>query len=399
MKTLLVLGASEGQLPVYWEARRLGLRTIGVDQNPRAVAASEADEFLCVSTRNERAVRRAVGRRPIAGVTSPASDASALSVRRLSLAYRTPFCVSEAAARASIDKAVFRRLVDRLKLPRYGWVRGTRVAELCARARTLRFPIAVKPCDSSGSKGISILSEPSQLEEAVELARGFASGGQVIVEEFVDGVHCSAECLIADHRPAFMAVMQRTMTPPPRVVTLEQLVPAAMSEGTAARLERAVTLICAALDLDRGPLNLDFVLSRSGEVHLVELAARPGGNGISRLVERTYGVNLAEAAVRVAVGDAVEIEPRPHGVGLLRILEAPHDGVVAAIRGADEVAAMPETADFELFVEVGSPVLAYTEAAHKVGYLAVTAATAADARAALDRALAVLHLDIPHPDE
>ena len=112
MKTLLVLGASEGQLPVYRAARRLGLRTIGVDQNPAAVAAGAADKFYCVSTRDVTGIRRAIGRSPIQGVISPASDASALGVRDLCCTYSTPFCVSRRAALASLDKAFFRTILD-----------------------------------------------------------------------------------------------------------------------------------------------------------------------------------------------------------------------------------------------------------------------------------------------
>jgi biotin carboxylase len=394
MKTLLVLGASEGQLPIYREARRLGLRTIGVDQDPHALAAADADEFICVSTHDAEAIRRAVGRRAIAGVTSPASDASALSVRSLSLAYGTPFCPSEAAAQASIDKAAFRRAVDRIELPRYGWVSGADAADLRSRTRSLRFPVAVKPSHSSGSKGITVLHDPSGLEHAIALAQGFAAGGQVIIEEFVEGIHGSAECVIADHRPAFMAVLERTMTPLPQVITVEQLMPAALAPETVARIEDAVARICAELDLDRGPLNVDFVVAPDGEVHLVEMGARPGGNGISRLVQLTCGVNLAEAAIKMAIGENVDVRPRRRRAAILRILQAPRDGTVVAVDGVDAVAAMPETVGFELFARVGSTVRRYTEAAHKIGYLTVAGRTPRDARAALKRALGLMRLEI-----
>ena len=394
MKTLLVLGAGEDQLPIYREARRLGLRTIGVDHNPAAVAASEADEFLPFSTRDPRKVRRALGQRSIAGVTSPASDASALSVRTLALAFGTPFCVSWDAARASVDKTLFRRLVDDLDLPRYGWVAGAPSAGLCARASALTFPLAVKPTDSSGSKGISIVEDLADLAPAIALAARFACGGKVIVEEFLDGVHMMAECLIANHRPSFMAIVERTMTPLPHAITLEQMMPAAIPDGSAAQLEGAVERICSTLDLERGPLNLDFVISPSGHLQLIEMAARPGGNGIPRLVGELYGVNLPAAAIKIALGEPVEVKLRVGAVGLLRILQAPGHGTVTAVRGIEAIRAMPEVLGVELFAGVGSTVSPYTEAGNKIGYLTVVGPTAHDARTALERALALLQLEI-----
>jgi biotin carboxylase len=394
MRTLVVLGAGEDQLPTYREARRLGLRTIGVDQNPAAVAASEADEFLPVSTRDPRGVRHALRGRRIAGVISPASDASVVSARSLALAFGTPFCVSWDAARASVDKTVFRRLVDDLGLARYGWVAGTGGQELCMQARELTLPLAVKPTDSSGSKGLSIVQDRDELEAAIALAAHFSYGGEVIVEEFVDGVHMSGECLIANYRPSFMAIVERTITPLPHAITLEQMLPAAIADATLHELESAVARICSALDLERGPLNLDFVVCECGRVQLIEMAARPGGNGIPRVVGELYGVNLPAAAIKIALGEPVEVQPRLGGTGLLRILQAPHHGIVTAIGGVNAIRTLPEVLGFELFAQVGSTVAPYTEAGNKIGYLTVVGAGADDARAALDRALAHLQIEI-----
>jgi biotin carboxylase len=394
MRTLLVLGASEGQLPVIREARHLGLHTIAVDQNPHAVAAGNADEFVCVSTRDASAIRRAIGRRPIAGVISPASDASAMAVRSLSVAYGTPFCPSREAALASLDKAFFRRCVDQLALPRYGWLVGSDPAAVSSQARSLGLPIVVKPCRASGSKGITIVDDLAQLDDAVKLAQKFGFGDEVIVEEFLDGTHHSAECFIEDHRPVFTAVIQRTITAPPHAITTEQLVPAGLGDATAAALDDGVARICAGLDLHRGPLNLDFVVTPNGDVRFVEMAARLGGNGISALVRHAYDVDLTAAAVRLAVGDAVELRPRPVRAAVLRILQADCEGMVAAIHGAEAVAALANTMELELFVGVGTPVHPYSEAAQKIGYLAVAGTDADDARAALQHALALLKVEV-----
>jgi biotin carboxylase len=394
MRTLLVLGASEGQLPVIRQARHLGLRTIAVDHNPSAVAAAEVDDFVCVSTRDASAIRRAVGHRPIAGVISPASDASALAVRSLSGAYGTPFRPSRRAALASVDKAFFRRVVDRLHLATYGWVAGSDPAHLSARARSMGLPVVVKPCRSSGSKGITIVDDIDKLDEAVKVAQKFGLGEEVIVEELVDGTHYSAECFIENHRPVFTAVIQRTITPAPQAITVEQLVPAALTGATSVALGAGLARICVALELHRGPLNVDFVVTPADEVQFVEVAARLGGNGISPLVRHAYDVDLTAAAVRLAVGDKVELRPRPGRAVVLRILQAADHGIVAAIHGADEVAAMAQTLELELCADVGTPVHPYSEAAYKIGYLAVAGDDAAGARAALDRALALLKVEV-----
>jgi cysteine synthase A len=124
------------------------------------------------------------------------------------------------------------------------------------------------------------------------------------------------------------------------------------------------------------------------------MAARLGGNGISALVRHAYDVDLTAAAVRLAVGDAVELRPRPVRAAVLRILQADCEGMVAAIHGAEAVAALANTMELELFVGVGTPVHPYSEAAQKIGYLAVAGTDADDARAALQHALALLKVEV-----
>jgi len=97
MSNLLVLGASADQIPTYLEARRLGCRTIGVDQRDDAPAVALADEFLPVSTREPEAVIERLGAVAVAGVVAPASDANQPALRALAEHYGTPFRPSVAA--------------------------------------------------------------------------------------------------------------------------------------------------------------------------------------------------------------------------------------------------------------------------------------------------------------
>src|ERR671937_365095 len=75
-RSVLVLGAGTDQLPVYAEARRRGLRVIGVDRRRDAPAAALCDEFHAVSTRDTEAVDQVLAGRGVDGVVAVASDAS-----------------------------------------------------------------------------------------------------------------------------------------------------------------------------------------------------------------------------------------------------------------------------------------------------------------------------------
>ena len=396
--TLLILGAGESQLPTYREARRLGYRVVGVDQRGDAEARPLCDRFLPVSTADPGGILAALGRDRPAGVIAPASDPSVPVQRSLGLAYRTPFVTPAGAVRASSDKAWFRWLLDRLGLPGYGWVDGTAEAGVAARAATrLRLPLIVKPVDAAGSRGVALVRARGELAGAIRRARSWSPRGRVIVEEFVGGRHCSVEAFLEGGRLAVMAVSERTVTGPPSFITVSHLLPAGIDPATAERVRRQVELVCAAMGLREGPVNLDLVVDERGEAYLVELGARLGGNGLGRLVARTLGVNLVAPAIRLAVGERARLRrprrPRQRA-GMVFALHAQQRGILAAVQGAAAVRRIPGVLDLELHAAVGAAVHPYDQAAHKLGYLTLAGDSPAQVRAALGRALATLRFDI-----
>ena len=52
-KRLLILGASDFQLPAIQKAKEMGLIVAVADMNPNAIGVSYADKFYCVSTIDE----------------------------------------------------------------------------------------------------------------------------------------------------------------------------------------------------------------------------------------------------------------------------------------------------------------------------------------------------------
>jgi biotin carboxylase len=393
MSNLLVLGASADQIPTYLEARRLGCRTIGVDQRDDAPAVALADEFLPVSTREPEAVIERLGAVAVAGVVAPASDANQPALRVLAEHYRTPFRPSVAALAASIDKGYFHQVVHDLGLPGYDWAQSDRPRQLLRAAERMRLPLVVKPSDSSGSKGISVVRDRERLAGAVAAAAAASYASTVVVEEAVAGLHGSAECLVRDGRPDFVAVSERTVKLP-HLVTVSHLVPARLGTATATRLVGMIGLVCRALEIDRGPVNFDFVVDPDDEVYLVEMGARPGGNGTPQLVSEAFDANLVDASIRTALGQPFRLRPRRRRAALLYLLHAERDGELAAVHGTDELARLPELVDYRLYATAGETVPEYTKAADKLGYLLFSGDTCGKVVQALTTALRALRLDV-----
>jgi hypothetical protein len=105
---LIVLGASEEQIPLYREARCRQIPTIAVDMRSDAPAFGFADATLPISTRDTDAITDALGDVRPAGIVCGASDAALASWHALALQYGTAYVYPQSALAAG-DKAASTR--------------------------------------------------------------------------------------------------------------------------------------------------------------------------------------------------------------------------------------------------------------------------------------------------
>ncbi|HEY7043381.1 MAG TPA: ATP-grasp domain-containing protein [Nocardioidaceae bacterium] len=396
MSTLLVLGGADGALGTIGAASRLGVRTLCVDSRTDAPGIARADEFLSVSTRDIGAIERAIaGRDDLQGVISPASDVNLPAQFELAQRLGLPNGLSIDAVRASIDKGFFRDVCARIGLVNPSYVQGTFDHVLC-HSNALRWPVMVKPADSSGGRGVSRCDNVAQLAAACIEAAAWSRSRTVIVEEFVAGDDVGAEAFVIDGRVALLAIGSRTLTDRPHFVTTETRV--ALPDQRWEAVRRCLDAICAELGYRWGSLNADLIVRPDGAVVVVEIGARLGGNGSAELLGLAHGIDASEVAVELAVGAKPEVRPVLHRHAASRILGAPSEGKLVAIDGVGAARAVPGISQVVLAAEAGDHVAPYTKAGAKLGYLLAAGATADAVGKALDRAHRLLTVRVAHPD-
>jgi biotin carboxylase len=393
---LLVLGASEDQLPIYREAARRGIPTIGVDCWRGRPAEPLADVYLQVSTRDTAAIAAAVGPARLAGVVSGASDACLLSWAELCERYDTPYRFPRRAALASLDKAAFHEVARSVGLPAYGYVESADLGAVLETAGALRFPVVAKPTDGSGSKGVTLVLDPTDLPAAVAYARAHSLEGGVLVEEYVAGRNVTVDVFVRDGAPHFVATTEKRLAPGPHFLADKYTCPTPLEPAAEAALVSATARLCAAMDVRDGPVNVDFVLAPDGTAYALEANPRLAGNGYPRLLRAAYGVDTAAALVSLALGEPFDLRPTTNAHTVLDLIASPL-GVpaeLAEVWGLAETRAQPGVVDVEVFTQPGALVQPFTQAGHKLGYLVVAGRSDAEAEAALERARRTLRLTV-----
>jgi biotin carboxylase len=395
VKTIVVLGAADGALSTYRAAAEMGYRTIAVDWKTTAPGIALADEYLPLSTRDVPALLDALAdRRDLAGVVAPCSDIALPTQRELALALGLPVVLTETAVSASVDKWIVRGMLDEMGVSSYRWIEGDDPVELAKQAREMSFPVVVKPTDAQGGRGVARCASLSEVDDALWEARRRSYSGRVMIEEEILGVHCGCECVVDGGEVVFMAMTRRTLGAPPLTMTLAHTMPAGMPASAEDAIVSIVNSLCTRFGYERGPLNVDVVVTPDGEPFIIELGVRTGGNGLDELVRQCYGVDPVRAALQAAVGSPFDLAPHIPRPVQWRVLTAARAGSLTSISDAGRAAAIPEVTELVVLAEPGQPVRPYVEVSDRLGWVVLQADTIPALDAAADEVARTLTFDV-----
>jgi len=213
--------------------------------------------------------------------------------------------------------------------------------ELRHAAAELAFPLVLKPRDFAGNVGTVMVSSAEELPAAFGYCRGSLlevaptydfSDGRYQAEEFVAAPHeVSVEVANHEGQRAVLAVTDKSKAGAPYFSEMGQMVPSVESHNEA--LRQVAVDACAALLIDRGVAHVE-VLIGGDRLSVVEVAARPGGDGIIDLVERVYGYSPYDvhiASYRGSLDRLPDFPAVPLGIGATAFLKTP-PGTITEMR-------------------------------------------------------------------
>ena len=180
MKKIMILGASILQLPAIEKAKEMGLAVIAVDMNPEAVGFSVDDVVKeVISTIDTEAVLEAAKRHQIDGIMTLASDMPMQTVAVVSEALGLVGVSRDTALKAT-NKAFMRDTLKEagVSVPMYFRVKGKEAfIEAVEKVKAAGYKCIVKPADNSGSRGVDLLKDDSNIDAAYDYTVKFSRGG------------------------------------------------------------------------------------------------------------------------------------------------------------------------------------------------------------------------------
>lgn len=305
MKKILILGGGEAQVPLIRAAKELGYYVVLCDYRANNPGLAYADKHYLVSSLDLESVLDVAKTEEVNGVTSnsePAMVIVAMVAERLGLPGNPPESV-----RILSNKGLFRRFLTEHGFCAPKATCYTDIQSLYKDSYEFRYPVIVKPVDSSGSRGVNKVNGPEELEFAYNDALQYSKSKQIIVEEFIEkkGYQISGDAFSLNGKLVFrcfgneyyMGNGIKTYVP------LGECWPSVLNEEIQWKVHNELQRLINCLKMKSGPYNVEAVLDKDNKIYIFEMAARNGGSLIPQITKYATDVDTIKYTVMAAMGE------------------------------------------------------------------------------------------------
>ena len=333
MKKILMLGGARAQVPAIKRAKELGYYVITCDYLPDNPGHKFSDEYKNISTVEKEQVLQFAKERGIDGVIAYASDPSAITAAYVADHLGLPGSSYE-AVKMMCEKDLFRKFQRKNGFRTPFFFSLSSLGELREVEKEIEFPCIVKPVDSSGSRGVSKVENGIGggygLEEAFIQASSFSRCGRVIIEGYIPTPYFQlhGDGVVYDGKLQFLALGDQRFR---HSVPIGSSLPSVLKEELLNEAEKEVARFIECSGFSCGGINVEVRITEEGDIYIIEIGPRTGGNYIPQLMQNASGEDEMTAVLQMAMGDS-------HNIGMSKNIKCYFQYII----GSDEAGRFQE---------------------------------------------------------
>lgn len=308
VKKILLLGGSAQQVVAIETAKRMGYYTILCDYLSDNPGQYISDKFYQISTTDKEAVLAIALQEQIDGILAYASDPAAPTAAYVAEKLKLP-TNPYSAVETLCNKDKFRMFLSShgFNVPRAKGFMDKEKALL--EIGGFNLPIIIKPVDSSGSKGVTVLHGLGGLGRAIDDAFSYSRGHRIIIEEFIERKHpylIGGDIFVVNGKVIQWGLMNcHRDDRVNRLVPVGKSYPPLLEENNLQSVRHTLQKLVTDLGIRSGPMNVELIVDRHNRVFPIDIGPRSGGNMIPELLSMIFNCDVVKMSVQTVMGEDV----------------------------------------------------------------------------------------------
>ncbi len=267
---------SEALINAFIQASYL---VIGVGQNSTVSISSSSYRHVYGNCEDYEHLLDLARLYDVMAICSDNCDYSLLASEYLSSLLNLP-CLGRKSAQISNNKSQQRYLAESASIQQPRWQVAVDFFEVRDFLNNISSRAILKPVDSRGSMGITLLSEhdsPLKIHNAFAKALSSSPSKQLLVEEYVDGELLTIDGFLLNSNLILLGIAERQRIGEGKLVTTKIIYRSSLPEPLIHQAYKFLCSVVSALGYSKGHVHCEALLVNSRELYLVECTNRGGG--------------------------------------------------------------------------------------------------------------------------
>ncbi len=338
---ILIFGAGINQLELIRETRLLGFKSIVIDPQTDPPGKREADFFYRVDGADYETTRTIAVDHKVRGIVTGQMEKPLRLMARLATDLGLIF-TSPGVTERCLDKWLMKDAFQSGSIPCARGVLIRSDEEIPASLpENMSFPVIIKPRDAFSSRGVYKCETPDEVMSHRKEAQSYASEGDILIEEFIEGKEYSVEAISFQGETTIVQFTEKFITPYPNTVETGHLQPADLTEEEKESISLVVKEAIKVLGIENSATHTEVMMTKAGP-KIIETGARTGGDFIgSYLTRSSTGVSMDRAVVQVALGIKPDLRHKYSRYAMIRYPELPAGRIVSEVRSTEDITSLP----------------------------------------------------------
>lgn len=282
IKYIVFLGTGDhGAKKITW-ARNYGFKTISINKKKSSKSNKLADESLCLDSRDYKKIIDKIKNKNIKYVIS-SNDFSINSQNKILNYFKKKI------SKLQIDKVnnkLYQKKIfnqNNIKCPPYSILK----LNSFENKKKIKFPIIIKPFDSSGSQGVKFINNLNEIKKYLEKT----SYNEFLVEKIIYGKHIDFNALTWGGNCRLISLSERKFTPYPYCVPIKYIENPVINKAVLKKVNFLIKKISKSMQLVNTPFKGDLIITKDEEVFVLEATTRFHGD-VGSVLASELSLNL-----------------------------------------------------------------------------------------------------------
>ena len=301
-KKILVIGAGWEQFALFGKIKEHGHHIVATHPTVNADSFSLADVTYVKDSRDIRAHITIAETHNIDAVITDNCDYSLYTASVVASKLGLPFA-SVKSALFSNDKFSQREACAKFGVLQPVFCRVRTPQDAIKAADGIGYPVVIKPVDSRGTFGVTIVNNVAELFDAYFDAVSYSPSLTLICEKFIEGELVTVDGFCFSNGHQSLTVASRKFAEGKKPVTKSVSYPSQHDDELKSRLLKNHQVVVEALGYNFGHTHGEYFVTKDNEIYLVECANRGAGVYTSSTINPLItGIDLNEIFLNQVLG-------------------------------------------------------------------------------------------------